>query len=140
MEYILFYLLQQALCILGHYSLGRCEKWKFGKKYCPQMKLSACHINKIVLEKEFFSKIQNNHGLWLLSEASWYNGINAKNYNLIRVTVTEYFSKTILFLWQALNFIWGQYNFPNFHFSHRPTGEVGMVSQVSPGFEFRSLP
>ena len=31
------------------------------------------------------------------------------------------FSKTVLFLWQAPNFIWGQYNFPNFHFSHRPT-------------------
>ena len=32
--------------------------------------------------------------------------------------------KTILFLWQAPNFIWGQFNFPNFQFSHRPNLRV----------------
>ena len=38
----------------GHYTLGRCEKWKFGKIYCPQMKLGAIHKNKIVLKKRNF--------------------------------------------------------------------------------------
>ena len=46
---------------LGHIRpgcvVGRCEKWKFGEMYCPQMKLGACHKNKIVLEKEKISKM-----------------------------------------------------------------------------------
>ena len=28
-----------------HSPLGWCEKRKFGKLYCPQMKLNACHKN-----------------------------------------------------------------------------------------------
>ena len=34
--------------------LGRCEKWKLWKLYCPQMKVGACHKYKILLEKDFF--------------------------------------------------------------------------------------
>ena len=36
--------------------IGRCEKFKFGEMYCTQMKLGACHKNKIGLEKKFFQK------------------------------------------------------------------------------------
>ena len=31
------------------YIVGRCEKWKFGKLYCPEMKIGACHKKKTVL-------------------------------------------------------------------------------------------
>ena len=38
----------------GDPRLRRCEKFKIGEIYCPQVKLSTCHKNKIVLERIVF--------------------------------------------------------------------------------------
>ena len=40
------------------------------------------------------------------------------------------YSKTIFFLWQAPNFIWGQCIFPNFHFSHSPSEGTPTTAQA----------
>ena len=52
-----------------HSPLGWCEKRKFGKLYCPQMKLGACHKNKMVLEKDFvFFALYTSYGCRAISD------------------------------------------------------------------------